>query len=77
VSQFLEHIYDLADVIAARSKDMAPETADDYIERELARQAVIAKAFAERNETPDLAVEFGFRINALVGERVATLRQAR
>ena len=73
VAQFLQHLHDIAEVIAERSRGSSAGDAEALLDRELVALALTARRLAERSEEPDLVAKLGFNISAVIRTRVAAL----
>jgi hypothetical protein len=69
--EFLENLHDIADGIAARSREMTEAEAADFLERELADMAMKAKCIEDESDNPAPVQETGFHVEKLIRDRVA------
>ena len=70
VLQTLQHIHDIADVIAVRCRGLPADQAEALLERELATLALLTKRLEGKSGDPALASTVGFKIGAAIRTRV-------
>jgi hypothetical protein len=73
VAQFLQHVQDIADLLAERMWGLSEAEAEALLEQELARLAILAKQFEAKSGTPEIASRLGYKISAVIRTRVAEL----
>ena len=77
VGQFLQHVHDIADLLAERMAGMPEAEADALLEQELARLAVLAKPLEARSGIPEVASSVGYKISAVIRTRVGEVLKRR
>ena len=70
-AQTLQHVHDIADMLAARMRGLPAAQAEAMLERELADLAVLTKRLEGKSDAPALAASVGFKISAVMRTRVA------
>jgi hypothetical protein len=71
VAQFLQHVHDIADLLADRMIGLSEAEAEALLEQELVRLAVLAKQLEAKTGTPELASSVGYKVSAVIRTRVA------
>ena len=71
VAQFLQHVHDIADLLADRMIGLSEAAAEALLEQELVRLAVLAKQLEAKTGTPELASTVGYKVSAVIRTRVA------
>ena len=61
VAQFLQHIHDIADLLAERMASLPDAEAEALLEQELVRLAVLAKQLETRSGLPEMASSVGYK----------------
>ena len=77
VAQFLQHVHDIAELLAERMVGFPETEAEALLEQELARLAVLAKRLETSSGSPKLASSVGYKISAVIRTRVAELLRHR
>ena len=70
-AQTLQHLHDIADLLAERLRGLPRHQADDVLEQHLVDLAILSKRQEQKSGESDLASEVGFRMAAVVRTRVA------
>jgi len=73
VAQFVQHVHDIADVLAERMGSLPEAQGEALLEQELARLAVRAKQLEATSGTPEIASSVGFKVSVVIRTRVAEL----
>ena len=73
VAQFLQHVHDIADLLAERLVSLPAAEAEALLEKELVRLAVLAKQFEARSHLPEIASSVGYKLIAVIRTRVEEL----
>ena len=77
VAQFLQHVHDIADLLAERMASLPAAEADALLDQQLARLAVRAKQLEATRGTPEIASSLGYKVSAVIRTRVAELLERR
>ena len=73
VAQYLQHVHDIADLLAERMDGLPAAEAEALLDQELARLAVGAKQLERSSGTPEIASRLGFKVSAVIRTRVEEL----
>ena len=66
VAQFLQHVHDIADLLAGRMDGLRQAKAEALLEQELPRLAVLAKQLEAKSGIPEIASSVGYKISAVI-----------
>jgi len=77
VAQFVQHVHDIADLLAERMGSLPAAEAEALLERELARIAVRAKRLEATSDVPEIASSVGYKVSLAIRTRVEELRKGR
>ena len=77
VAQFLQHVHDIANLVAEQMVELPEAEAQALLEEELVRLAIIAKKLEARSGIPQVASSVGYKMSAVVRTRVAELLRRR
>lgn len=77
VAQFLQHVHDIAELLAERMDGLPEAQAEALLEQELVRLAVLAKQLEARSGNPEIASSVGFKLSAVLRTRVSALLKRR
>ena len=75
VAQFVQHVHDIADLIAERMGGLPAADAEAFLEQELARLAVCAKQLEPTSGMSEIASSVGFKVSVVIRTRVEELRK--
>ena len=70
VAQFLQHVHDIADVLAERMGSLPAAQAEALLDQALIRLAVGAKQLEATSSTPGIASSLGYKVSAVIRTRV-------
>ena len=73
VAQFLQHVRDIADLLAERMGGLPEIEAEALLEKELVSLAVLAKQLEAKSGVPEIASSVGYKVSAVIRTRVADL----
>ena len=71
VAQFLQHVHDIADLLAERMGSLPEAEAEALLEQELVRLAVLAKQLEAKSGIPEIASSVGYKVTSVIRTRVA------
>ena len=71
VAQFVQHVHDIADLLAARMDSLPAAQAEALLEQELARLAVRAKQLEATSGMPEIASSVGYKVSVVIQTRIA------
>jgi hypothetical protein len=71
VAQFLQHVHDIADLLAERMCTLPEAEAEGLLEQELVRLALLAKQLEATSDIPEIASSVGYKVAAVIRTRVA------
>jgi len=71
ITQFLQHVHDIADLLAERMKRLPRAEAEALLDQELVGLAVHAKQLEATSGMPEIASNVGYRVAAVIRTRVA------
>jgi len=77
VAQFLQHVHDIADLLAERMAGLPEAEAEALLEQELVRLAVLAKQLETKSGIPQVASSLGYKMRAVIRTRVTELLRRR
>ena len=77
VAQFLQHVHDIADLLAERMAGLPEAEAEALLEQELVRRAVLAKQLETKSGIPQVASSLGYKMRAVIRTRVTELLRRR
>ena len=77
VAQFLQHVHDIADLLAERMDSLPAAEAEALLEQELARLAVRAKQLEATSAMSEIASSLGYKVSAVLRTRVEELLKRR
>jgi len=77
VAQFLQHVHDIADLLAERMASLPATEAEALLDQELASLAVRAKQLEATSGTPEIASSLGYKVSAVIRTRVEELLKQR
>ena len=77
VAQFLQHVHDIADLLAEHMASLPAAEADALLDQQLARLAVRAKQLEATSGTPEIASSLGYKVSAVIRTRVEDLLRRR
>jgi len=77
VAQYLQHVHDIAALLAERMAGLPAAQAEALLDQALARLAVGAKQLEATSGTPEIASSLGFKVSAVIRTRVAELLERR
>ena len=77
VAQFVQHVHDIADLLAERMSSLSEAEGEALLEQELARLAVRAKQIEATSGIPEIASSLGYKVSAVIRTRVAELIRRR
>ena len=72
-AQFVQHVHDIADLLAERMASLPAAEAEALLDHELSRLAVRAKQFEATSSTPEIASRLGYKVSAVIRTRVEEL----
>jgi len=73
VAQYLQHVHDIADLLADRMGGLPAAQAEALLDQALARLAVGAKQLEATSGTPEIASSLGYKVSAVIRTRVEEL----
>ena len=73
IAQYLQHVHDIADLLAERMGGLPAAQAEALLDQALARLAMGAKQLEATSGTPEIASSLGFKVSAAIRTRVAQL----
>ena len=73
VAQFVQHVHDIADLLAERMSSLPEAEGEALLEQELARLAVRAKQIEATSGIPEIASSLGYKVSAVIRTRVGKL----
>ena len=73
VAQFVQRVHDIAELTAARMRDLPEADGEALLEEALVRLAVRAKQLEAESGIPEIASSVGYKISAVIRTRVAEL----
>jgi len=76
-AQFLQHVHDIADLLAERMAGLPEAEAEALLEQELVRLAVLAKQLETKSGIPQVASSLGYKMRAVIRTRVTELLRRR
>ena len=76
-AQFVQHVHDIADLLAERMASLPAAEAEALLDQELSRLAVRAKQLEATSDTPAIASRLGYKVSAVIRTRVAELLERR
>ena len=76
-AQFVQHVHDIADLLAERMASSPAAEAEALLDQELSRLAVRAKQLEATSDTPEIAARLGFKVSAAIRTRVEELLKRR
>jgi len=71
VAQTLQHVHDIADLLAERMAVLPEAEAEALLERELVPLAILAKQLGPKSGAPELVSSVGYKITAVIRARIA------
>jgi len=71
IAQFLQHVHDIADLLAERMKRLPQAEAEALLDQELVSLAVRAKQLEATSGRPEIASSVGYKVTAVIRTRVA------
>jgi hypothetical protein len=77
VAQFLQHVHDIADLLAERMGSLPASEAEALLDQALIRLAVGAKQLEATSGTPEIASRLGYKVSAVIRTRVGELLERR
>ena len=77
VAQFVQHVHDIADLLAERLASLPEAEGEALLEEELARLAVRAKQLEATSGMPEIASSVGYKVSVVIRTRVAELTRRR
>jgi hypothetical protein len=77
VAQYVQHVHDIADLLAERMASVPAPVAEALLDQTLARLAVGAKQLETTSGTPEIASRLGFKVSAVIRTRVEELLKQR
>jgi len=77
VAQYLQHVHDIADLLAERMGSLPAPEAEALLDQALARLAVGAKQLEATSGTPEIASSLGYKVSAVIRTRVEELLNRR
>jgi hypothetical protein len=77
VAQFVQHVYDIAHLLAERMDSVSESEGEALVEQELARLAVRAKQLEATSGVPEIASSVGYKVSLAIRTRVEELRKGR
>ena len=77
VAKFLQHVHDIADLLAERMAGLPEAEAEALLEQELVRLAVLAKQLETKSGIPQVASSLGYKMRAVIRTRVTELLRRR
>ena len=72
-AQTLQHVHDIADLLAERMRDLTADEADALLDQEIVRLAILSKHLAAKSQEPGLASSLGYQLRAVIQTRVAAV----
>jgi len=73
LAQFLQHVHDIADLLAERMASLPAAEAEALLDQALIRLAVGAKQLEATSGTPEIASSLGYKVSAVIRTRVEEL----
>ncbi|HSC65325.1 MAG TPA: hypothetical protein VLD35_16910 [Caldimonas sp.] len=73
VAQFLQHVHDIADLLADRMGGLPAAEAEALLDQVLIRLAMGAKQLEATSGTPEIASSLGYKVSAVIRTRVEEL----
>ena len=73
VAQYLQHVHDIADLLAERMDGLPAAQAEALLDQALVRLAVGTKQLETTSSTPEIASRLGYKVSAVIRTRVAEL----
>ena len=70
VAQFLQHVHDIADLLAERMSSLPAAEAEALFDQTLIRLAMGAKQLEATSGTPEIASSLGYKVSAVIRTRV-------
>ena len=71
ITQFLQHVHDIADLLAERMKRLPQAEAEALLDQEPVSLAVRAKQLEATSGMPEIASSVGYKVTAVIRMRVA------
>src|SRR5205085_5040105 len=66
VAHFLQHVHDIADLLAARMASLPACEAEALLEQELVRLAVVARRLEAKSGIPEIASSIGYAVTSVI-----------
>ena len=73
VAQYLQHVHDIADLLAERMGSLPAAEAEALFDQALARLAMGATQLEATSGTPEIASSLGYKVSAVIRTRVEEL----
>ena len=71
VAQFVQHVHDIADLLAGRMASLPAPVAEALLDQALMRLAVRAKQLEATSGMPEIASSVGYKVSVVIQTRIA------